>query len=90
MIVTLGICSRISRRRFRLAGRRIEAEPPHPLDWGGALLARIEHSEQRLLARIEHSEQRIQDREQRLHAELARYTKAIFESMSTLVFAPDR
>jgi hypothetical protein len=50
--------------------------------WGGALLARIESGEKRLVERITES---INQAEQRLLGELARHTRALFESMSTLV-----
>jgi vacuolar-type H+-ATPase subunit I/STV1 len=68
--------------------------------WGGALLVRIESTEQRLNQRIESTEQRLNQRielteqrlnqcielaEQRLHAELARHTSAICESMAAQI-----
>lgn len=50
--------------------------------WGGALLARIESGERRLIERLDLTEQR-------LHAELARHTAAVHESMSALLAASD-
>jgi hypothetical protein len=50
--------------------------------WGGALLARIEASEQRHIALVERTEQR-------LGAELARHAGAINESISTRFAASD-
>lgn len=50
--------------------------------WGGALLARIESSEQRQIERIDRTEQR-------LHVELARHAKALHESMVTRISASD-
>jgi outer membrane murein-binding lipoprotein Lpp len=50
--------------------------------WGGALLARIESGERRLIERLDLTEQR-------LHAELARHTAAVHESMSALLAARD-
>lgn len=72
--------------------------------WGGALLARIqsgeqglmariESGEQRLMARIESGEQRLIERidasEQRMLAELARFTRATYEDMSTQISVID-
>lgn len=50
--------------------------------WGGALLARIESSGQQLIEGIDRSEQR-------LHVELARHAKALYESMAALISASD-
>jgi hypothetical protein len=67
--------------------QKLEARFDHKLEiWGGALLARIQSSEQRMLARVDSSEQRMLARvdssEQRMVAELARHTNAVYESMS--------
>jgi hypothetical protein len=57
--------------------------------WGGALLTRIESTEQRLNERIGLVEQRLNERielvEQHLRAELARHTSAVHESMTAQI-----
>ncbi|HEX3481104.1 MAG TPA: hypothetical protein VHT91_39075 [Kofleriaceae bacterium] len=62
--------------------------------WGGALVARMQHNEQRidrLGEQIQQSEQRFSDRfqqsEQRFLIELARHTSAIHEAMRTEIRA---
>ena len=62
--------------------------------WGGALVARMQHGEQRidrLGEQLQQLEQRVSDRfqqsEQRFAAELARHTSAIHEAMRTEIRA---
>jgi len=80
----------VTRGELREELGQLERRFDEKLDlWGGALLARIESSEQRMLARIESSEQRLARLEQRIErsqqevlAELARHTAAIYEAIS--------
>jgi hypothetical protein len=65
--------------------------------WGGALVARIQHGEQRLgnlergqeqlIGLVQQTQQQLQQTEQRLLAELARHTSAIHEAMRTEIKA---
>jgi hypothetical protein len=65
--------------------------------WGGALVARIQHGEQRLdnlergqerlIGLVEQTQQQIQLSEQRLLAELTRHTAAMHEGMRTQIKA---
>jgi plasmid stabilization system protein ParE len=65
--------------------------------WGGALVARIQHGEQRLsnlergqdqlIGLVQQTQQQIQQTEQRLLAELARHTSAVHEAMRTQIKA---
>ncbi len=65
--------------------------------WGGALLARIRQGEQRignvergqqhLIELVQQTQQQLQQTEQRLLAELARHTSAVYESMRTQIKA---
>jgi chromosome segregation ATPase len=65
--------------------------------WGGALVARIQHGEQRLsnlergqdqlIGLVQQTQQQLQQTEQRLLAELARHTSAIHEAMRTQIKA---
>jgi TolA-binding protein len=65
--------------------------------WGGALVARIQHGEQRLdnlergqerlIGLVQQTQQQIQQSEQRLLAELARHTSAVYEGMRTQIKA---
>src|ERR1700733_14031336 len=65
--------------------------------WGGALVARIQHGEQRLsnlergqdqlIGLVEQTQQQLQQTEQRLIGELARHTAAIHEATRTQIKA---
>ena len=80
--------------RFELRSEQLEQKFDQKFElWGGALLARITESEQRMLARISESEQRmlarITESEQRLQTELGRHFRAAHEAMAAQISVID-